>query len=95
MRLIDADILEIRLANLPGMWTSWNHWKRARVIIEDMAKVDPVKHGHWIKHEQTKTEVSYEECSLCHCVYNQGGWMAYGYYCPHCGAKMDEEVMTE
>ncbi len=42
-----------------------------------------VKHGHWISHG------SYFTCSVC-------GEEQYGvdtgrYYCPNCGAKMDEE----
>ena len=51
--------------------------------------VKPVVHAHWIRHDGNE---KYDECSNCHCAYNSCGWEAYGYYCPHCGAKMDEEV---
>lgn len=88
MRLIDADILEMRLASLPEMWTSWNHWKRARVIIEDMTKVDPVKHAHWtIKKYRL---MSWWECSNCN-----SRERVISRYCPECGAKMDYEKPYE
>lgn len=46
----------------------------------------PLGHAHWIRHDGNE---KYDECSNCHCAYNLCGWEAYGYYCPHCGAKMD------
>lgn len=85
MRLIDADILEIRLANLPEMWTSWNHWKRVRAIIEDMTKVDLVKHGHWIQLD--KKYLYPIKCSVC----GWETWFGAFNYCPNCGAVMQED----
>lgn len=54
--------------------------------------VKPVVHAHWIRHDGNE---KYDECSNCHCAYNSCGWEAYGYYCPHCGAKMDEGATNE
>lgn len=67
--------------------------KKILEVVDEESTVAPVKHGHWIKHEKTEKSDFYEECSICHCVYNEGGYMAYGYYCPHCGARMDEAVL--
>ena len=46
----------------------------------DMAEV---QHGHWIELENGDCK-----CSRCGCYHHT--WEAYGYYCQHCGAKMDE-----
>ena len=58
---------------------------------EDVA---PVVHAHWIEVEDYSGTV-YPECSRCGLVW----WLDEGtaednemYYCPKCGAKMDEEV---
>ena len=49
------------------------------------ADVAPVQHGHWIELENGDCK-----CSLCGCYHHT--WEAYGYYCQHCGAKMDGDV---
>ena len=69
-------------------------------IIEEAPTVDaaPVVHGEWIgEHGEhvPLTDGSTENscsCSIC------GRWLVgsdeyptFGYYCPNCGAKMDEE----
>ena len=46
---------------------------------EDVA---PVRHGRWIELENGDCK-----CSLCGCYHHT--WEAYGYYCQHCGARMD------
>ena len=58
---------------------------------EDVA---PVVHAHWKEFEDYSGAV-YPECSRCGLVW----WLDEGtaednemYYCPKCGAKMDEEV---
>ena len=59
--------------------------------ILDAPTVDaePVRHGHWINHfDDLFPEDSSVECSVCH---EYEGIMANDNYCPHCGAKMDEE----
>lgn len=45
-------------------------------------EVIPVRHGHWIELENGDCK-----CSLCGCYHHT--WEAHGYYCQHCGAKMD------
>ena len=46
------------------------------------ANVAPVRHGRWIELENGDCK-----CSLCGCYHHV--WEAYGYYCQHCGARMD------
>ena len=46
------------------------------------ADVAPVRHGRWIELENGDCK-----CSLCGCYHHI--WEAHGYYCQHCGAKMD------
>ena len=50
---------------------------------EDFA---PVKHGHWIY------ENFYTHCSVCGnmAIYDKYGQEVESDYCPHCGAKMDD-----
>ena len=51
------------------------------------ADVAPVVHGHWIRQDESFTRF---KCSNPECgAENYGG---FENYCPHCGAKMDEEV---
>ena len=49
-----------------------------------VADVALVRHGRWIELENGDCK-----CSLCGCYHD--AWEAYGYYCQHCGAKMDKE----
>lgn len=48
------------------------------------ADVVPVRHGRWVELEGGDSK-----CSLCGCYHHT--WEAHGYYCQHCGAKMDGE----
>ena len=65
--------------------------------IEDLAdipaaKVAPVRHGRWIEQEQC--EESLYSCSACGAewITIEGTPKENGMdFCPHCGAKMDEE----
>ena len=56
--------------------------------LEDIPSAEPVRHGKWIYENNYK-------CSLC------GKWIdvlrgtAGMRYCPHCGARMDEDVQTK
>lgn len=57
-------------------------------IAESIATEDdvPVVHAHWNMTYDSRTA-----CSNCKSVWDYGG---YGqvFYCPYCGAKMDEKV---
>lgn len=57
-------------------------WDDAKIVINNMDTVDPVKHGHW---EMYKTAY---KCSVC----EQEDPFGLTPYCRWCGAKMDEEV---
>lgn len=48
-------------------------------------KAAAIVHAHWIEHTNVY------ECSKCGIVRAKGTMGIYN-YCPHCGAKMDEEV---
>ena len=50
------------------------------------ADVAPVVHGHWIRQDEsfTRYKCSNPECSA-------ENFSGFENYCPHCGAKMDEE----
>jgi Zn finger protein HypA/HybF involved in hydrogenase expression len=86
-RLIDADALTAEITVLIERNSKFIDKGLANLItdaIEETPTVDakPVKHGHWRWHG------SYYTCSVC-------GEEQYGvdtgrYYCPNCGAKMDE-----
>ena len=54
-------------------------------------EADPVKHGHWLKHEiVVNGKVTFAKdafvCSLCQDIWHTSSKMKY---CPSCGAKMD------
>lgn len=60
----------------------------------ERGEIAPVIHAHWKEFEDYGGNV-YPECSRCGLVW----WLDEGtaednemYYCPKCGAKMDEEV---
>ena len=63
-------------------------------LSEEIDEVAPVVHAHWIEVEDYSGTV-YPECSHCGLVW----WLEEGtaeenemYYCPKCGAIMDEVV---
>lgn len=67
---------------------------REKFCTEQMPKVDavPVRHGHW-EHDGTGANF----CSACgEYPYDDGEYHLVWHtnYCPHCGAKMDEEEGT-
>lgn len=90
MRLIDADALEGAKFHSIEDWTpveraSWQWgWNDAiDAIISSAPTVDPAKHGHW--EVVDAAEPRRWGCSNCRCL----SWHEF-YYCPSCGAKMDE-----
>ena len=58
------------------------------------ADVEPVRHGHWIEHDED-TWSNEAECSECHKRIGYSGlpdrFLREFKYCHNCGAKMDEE----
>ena len=65
-------------------------------VVNDAPTVDaePVRHGKWIHNKWSEMRHDYD-CSLCGCRITgvdpfSLSATAY-YYCPECGAKMDEE----
>ena len=59
-------------------------YQEAADMVAPFTDAEPVRHGHWID------TGSGQECSECHEI--QPGYDNYRYYCPVCGAKMDEVV---
>ena len=59
-----------------------------RKHVMEMPKEDvkPVVHAHWIKSNYDNVDGTIYECSNCNTVMFNA-WN----YCPHCGAKMEEQ----
>lgn len=96
MRLIDADAF---VAWIESVMTKEELSPAAAMVLSlvegklviDTPKVDaaPVRHGRWVV-ERGETVM---HCDLCGWAYEYyGGLEEEWSYCPHCGAKMDEEV---
>lgn len=62
----------------------WNACLNA-IASTPAADVAPVIHAYWIELEKGDCK-----CSRCGCYHDV--WEAYGYYCQHCGAKMDAKM---
>ena len=93
-RYIDADVLKNLILNdmataeregkdLNGYTDSLFHLKTAPTA--DLAEV---RHGYW---GTDRFGMERSICSICGAVYEGDG----GNYCPHCGAKMDAERITD
>ena len=63
-----------------------------RKHVREMPKEDvkPVAHAHWIKSNYDNIDGTIYKCSNC----NTEMFSAWN-YCPHCGAKMDEQEEEE
>ena len=87
MRLIDEDALLKDINDYP-----YGYRGMIKDTIAIQPTVDPIKHGHWIRTPYTDYDDTYE-CSVC-----GDSWTFIegtpkdneAYYCPKCGAKMDE-----
>jgi DNA-directed RNA polymerase subunit RPC12/RpoP len=101
MRLIDADrlndykaLVEIRTDDNALIYSG----RRKIVLADDIANAptvdaEPVRHGKWTHNKWSNMRHDYS-CSLCGCRISgvdpfSLSATAY-YYCPECGAKMDE-----
>lgn len=60
------------------------------LMEEEEIKAQGGIHAHWIKRNYDNVDGTIYKCSNC----NTGMFNEWN-YCPHCGAKMDEEVTTE
>lgn len=93
MRYIDEDDVVNALTN--------NQTYSATVIRSILDRipavdVEPVRHGHWIIKPIDKMSKYRCACSACGWSINCDSWrdpfdLDETEYCPHCGAKMDEE----
>lgn len=83
MRLIDADILKVRLFSLGILYPL--HDK----TIDELAFQSPIVHGHWID-----SQGKFSACSICGTVNDKNIIITKHLmpYCFGCGSKMDEEV---
>ena len=87
MRLIDADALIEAHYN----YCNTHHgeadvfWSWSLRLMKNAPTIDaePVRHGQWID------TGSGQKCSVCGEI--QYGYDNYRYYCPYCGAKVEEE----
>lgn len=101
MRLIDADGLKEMICNnvYPvqdafntqdyGMF--WTGGIEKAIDESPTIDAEPVRHGKWEVHEA----FGYMDmtCSVCGWLYEYNFGLEREYkFCPHCGARMDEEV---
>lgn len=89
----------LKFTDNPADWLIYQHIKKQqniaayirRLVQRDMTDAEPVRHGHWEFDGELNTGI-YALCSVCgESIYQCGTWN----YCPNCGAKMDEEVMSD
>lgn len=76
-------------------WDSgcWIRYKMFENAIEAAPTIDPVKHGKWKTTPYTDYDDAWE-CSACGCLWTfiEGTPKDNGAnYCPHCGARMDND----
>lgn len=95
MRSIDDDVLKNELLELISYKTSPYAnliRKLISVFIDEQPTIDSLKHGKWI-YKGARGRFPVCECSVCGNAEN-ADWAILGdnvNYCPHCGARMDEE----
>ena len=92
MRLIDAENAKAIIRNTvehlaeAGNGAMAGSLLFAVEVIDNAPTVDPVKHGKWIMDFLSGYRRKHYKCSVC------GKRSANAsFYCPYCGAKMDEE----
>lgn len=82
--MIDADALPIW--GFPQSWEEGAGTRRCCEAVKNAPTIDaePVRRGHCYV-----DSVGYERCSVC----NESEFnMRYFRFCPHCGARMDNET---
>lgn len=106
MRLIDADAFGNRMYHEvfekdsdDQRWDSgcWMRYKLFEKVLKEQPTVEQPerKHGHWLRTGRTNVYGGFEvECSVCNdsvMITN----IEYEHYCRNCGARMDEEEVSE
>ena len=61
------------------------------IDFETDVDVEPVRHAHWVLFNGELTGRIQYKCSICDSRWGID-WMRY---CPHCGAKMDEDMISQ
>ena len=104
MRPIDADELKKKLADElsdalgeTDFTDGLQHGLKLAIELAEetpIADAEPIRHGHW---EKSKDDNDRWRCSRCGNVYIgfngiHSTFAEICYYCPNCGAKMDDEV---
>ena len=88
-RYIDADLILPEMESKLDMQELYLPIHFQDFIVDEIpsADVSPVRHGRWVK-EKTDVLIHWH-CSACEeCFFLD---KPNSEYCPHCGAKMDEE----
>ena len=89
-RYIDADLILPEMESKFDMQELYLPANFQEFIVDEIptAKVAPVRHGYWVK--EKRDVLIHWHCSACkECYFLEE---PNAEYCPHCGAKMDEEV---
>ena len=93
MRLIDADkmLVELLMINERSNIFAAPYARRIKRFIDRQPTIEERKHGHWVR-----VDKRFWQCSECnyekHIRRISEAGMYKTPYCPHCGAKMDEET---
>lgn len=91
----DADVCESH----PDGYSKWGFsYEAVRKVVKNIPSADvaPAVHGQWVEREDGFGETCYV-CSRCaeEWVLIDGAPIENNmYYCPQCGAKMDEKAVT-
>ena len=86
MRLIDADALTMVTEFIDG--EKHEYFEKFEIDDAPTIEAEPIRHGHWIYTERGfPLAYGYNRCSVC----GRSIGLDSTDYCPHCGAKMDEE----
>lgn len=97
-RIIDTGVPASAVHVLAYKW-GWNDALDSVAEFAPTVDAQSIRHGHWIR----SSDGAWAECSKCHAsidismgwnLYNADGDEVEHDWCPHCGAKMDEMVMT-
>lgn len=101
MRLIDADALISKLEHILNNYTSSRVRRLVVGAIISMLKeeyqtptidAEPVIHAHWIENrDQSELQLICNQCSYDYIEADPDCKERHN-FCPHCGAKMDEEI---